>query len=120
MLRNNVIACKKQIASGATEQFECFGLIQKSIQDTLSTNHDEVNRQFSAFQNQMETKLTAIQKAGTESNEQVRETITTALQQSRKEQNNQLHTFGEQVDNRLFNVLTLIILKRLTLLLKTK
>jgi len=99
--RNSV---QKQIASGATEQFECFGLIQKSIQDTLSTNHDEVNRQFSAFQNQMETKLTAIQKAGTESNEQVRETITTALQQSRKEQNNQLHTFGEQVDNRLSSI----------------
>ena len=52
----------------------------------------------------METKLTAIQKAGTESNEQVRETITTALQQSRKEQNNQLHTFGEQVDNRLSSI----------------
>lgn len=96
--RNGV---QKQIASGATEQFERFGVIQKSIQDTLSTNRDEVNRQLGEFQRQMETKLTVIQKAGTDSNEQIGRTITTALQESRQEQNNQLHTFGEQVDNRL-------------------
>lgn len=96
--RNGV---QKQIASGATEQFERFGVIQKSIQDTLSTNRNEVNRQLGEFQQQMETKLTAIQKAGTESNEQIGRTVTTALQKSREEQNNQLHAFGEQVDGRL-------------------
>ena len=99
--RNGV---QKQIASGATEQFERFGVIQKSIQDTLSTNRDEVNRQLGEFQRQMETKLTVIQKAGTDSNEQIGRTITTALQESRQEQNNQLHTFGEQVDSRLSSV----------------
>lgn len=99
--RNGV---QKQIANGATEQFERFGVIQKSIQDTLSTNRDEVNRQLGEFQRQMETKLTVIQKAGTDSNEQIGRTITTALQESRKEQNNQLHTFGEQVDNRLSSI----------------
>lgn len=99
--RNDV---QKQIASGATEQFERFGVIQKSIQDTLSTNRDEVNRQLGEFQQQMETKLTVIQKAGTDSNEQIGRTITTALQESRKEQNNQLHTFGEQVDSRLSSI----------------
>lgn len=85
--RNGV---QKQIASGATEQFERFGVIQKSIQDTLSTNRNEVNRQLGEFERQMEAKLTDI-----------RRTITIALQESRKEQNTQLHTFGEQVDNRL-------------------
>lgn len=49
----------------------------------------------------MEIKLTAIQKAGTENNEQIGRMITNALQNSRKEQNDQLHTFGEQVESRL-------------------
>lgn len=99
--RNSV---QKQIASGATEQFERFGVIQKSIQDTLSANRDEVNRQLGEFQHQVETKLTAIQKAGTDSNEQIGRTVTSALQQSREEQNKQLHTFGEQVDGRLTSI----------------
>lgn len=99
--RNSV---QKQIASGATEQFERFGVIQKSIQDTLSTNRDEVNRQLGEFQHQVETKLTAIQKAGTDSNEQIGRTVTNALQQSREEQNKQFHTFGEQVDGRLTSI----------------
>lgn len=95
---------QKQIASGATEQFERFGVIQKSIQDTLSANREEVNRQLAEFWRQMETQLTAIQKTGTESNEQIGRTVTTALQRSREEQNNQLHIFGEQVDGRLSSI----------------
>lgn len=99
--RNGV---QKQIASGATEQFERFDVIQKSIQNTLSTNRGEVNRQLSEFQQQMETKLTSIQRASTESNEQIRRTITVALQSSRDEQNKQLHIFGEKVDSRLSSI----------------
>lgn len=99
--RNDV---QKQIASGATEQFERFGVIQKSIQETLSTNRGEVNKQLSEFQRQMENKLTEIQKIGAESNDQIGNTVRTALQQSREEQNKQLHTFGEQVDGRLSSI----------------
>ena len=95
---------QKQIASDATEQFRRFDVIQKSIQDTLSANRNEVNLQLGEFQRQMETKLTAIQKAGTESNEQIGRTVAGALQKSREEQNNQLHIFGEQVDGRLSSV----------------
>lgn len=95
---------QKQIANGATEQFARFGVIQKSIQETLSANRKEVNQQLAGFQQQMETKLTAIQKAGTDSNEQIGRTVASALQTSREEQNNQLHTFGEQVDSRLASV----------------
>ena len=92
---------QKQIASGATEQFERFGVIQKSIQDTLSANREEVNRQLAEFQRQMEMQLTTIQKASMESNEQIGRTVMTALQKSREEQNNQLHVFGEQVDGQI-------------------
>ncbi|MCI8428234.1 MAG: DNA recombination protein RmuC [Lachnospira sp.] len=95
---------QKQIASGATEQFERFGVIQKSIQDTLSVNREEVNRQLAEFQRQMEMQLTTIQKASMESNEQIGRTVMTALQKSREEQNNQLHVFGEQVDGRLSSI----------------
>ncbi|MCM1246788.1 MAG: DNA recombination protein RmuC [Roseburia sp.] len=99
--RNGV---QKQIASGATEQFERFDVIQKSIQQTLSMNRDEVNRQLSEFRQQMEIKLAEIQKTGAQSNEQIGSTVRSALQKSREEQNNQLHTFGEQVDGRLSSV----------------
>lgn len=96
--RNSV---QKQIASGTTEQFERFGVIQQSIQDTLSANRREVNQQFAEFQKQMGTQLTFIQKAGMDSNEQIGRSVATALQTSREEQNKQLHTFGEKVDHRL-------------------
>lgn len=99
--RNNV---QKQIADGTTEQFERFGVIQKSIQDTLSNNRDEVNKKLGEFQMQVEGKLAAIQKAGIDSNEQIGRTVAAALQHSREEQNKQLHTFGEQVDGRLSSI----------------
>lgn len=92
---------QKQIAQGTTEQFQRFAVIQQSIQETLSANRNEVNRQLAEFQQEMGTQLTAIQKAGTDSNEQIGRTVTLALQASREEQNKQFHTFSEQVDSRL-------------------
>lgn len=49
----------------------------------------------------MESKLETIQNVGMKSNEQIGRKVTTALQDNRKEQNDQLHEFGEQVNNRL-------------------
>lgn len=96
--RNSV---QKQIASGTTEQFERFGVIQQSIQETLSANRREVNQQLAEFQKQMGTQLTSIQKAGMDGNEQIGRSVALALQTGREEQNKQLHVFGEKVDNRL-------------------
>ncbi len=95
---------QKQISYGTTEQFERFGVIQKSIQDTLSINRKEVNQQLVDFRQQMDTKLQAIQKTCMDSNEQIGRTVMTALQASREEQNNQLHTFREQVGNHLTSI----------------
>ena len=92
---------QQQISNGATEQFERFGVIQQSIQGTLSENRKEVNRQLKDFEQQMESKLETIQNVGMKSNEQIGRNVTTALQDNRKEQNDQLHEFGEQVNNRL-------------------
>lgn len=95
---------QKQIASGATEQFARFGVIQKSIQDTLAANRTEINHQLSELQQQVEARLTTIQKANAESNEQISRTVTIALQTGREEQNNQLHTFSKQLDSRLATI----------------
>lgn len=95
---------QKQIAVGTTEQFERFSVIQKSIQDTLAANRTEINHQLSELQQQVEARLTAIQKANAESNEQISRTVTIALQTSREEQNNQLHTFSKQLDSRLVTI----------------
>lgn len=48
---------QKQIANSTTEQFERFGFIQKSIQDTLSSNRKEVNYQLGEFQKHMSSQL---------------------------------------------------------------
>lgn len=96
--RNSV---QNQIASGATEQFQRFDVIQKSVQNTLSMNREESNRQLGEFRRQMETKLAEIQKASAESSEQIGRAVTSFLQKGREEQNSQLRTFGEQVERRL-------------------
>lgn len=92
---------QKQLASGATEQFERFGMIQKSIQETLQANREEINRQLSSFQQQTEARLTAIQTAATQSNDRMAVNVTAMLQASRAEQNSQLAAFSSQIDNRL-------------------
>ena len=51
-----------QISTGTTEQFQRFGFIQESIQNTLQSNREEVNRQSRAFQSQIDTRLSAIQE----------------------------------------------------------
>lgn len=99
--RNSV---QQQIAAGATEQFQRFDVIQKSIQNTLSVNREETNRHLGEFRRQMETKLTDIQKAGMESNEQIGRVVISTLQKSREEQGNQLRAFGSQVEARLSSI----------------
>ncbi|MDR0424971.1 MAG: DNA recombination protein RmuC [Clostridiales Family XIII bacterium] len=86
-------AVAKQIADGATEQFQRFGMIQESVQHTLQASRTEVGAQLSRFSAQMEMRLAAIQ-------EQTQKT----LQASREETNRQLRGFGEQVDSRLSSI----------------
>jgi DNA recombination protein RmuC len=91
----------KQISSGATEQFQRFGLIQESVQTTLQGNREEVNRQLRAFQAQTDARLSAIQKSGAESNDRINISVTKTLQESRAETNEQLGKFSAQLDARL-------------------
>ena len=83
----------KQIASGATEQFQRFGMIQESVQATLLKSRVETNEQLSNFSSQLDSRLHAIQE----------QTMKT-LQQSREESNRQIREFGEQLDSRLLAI----------------
>lgn len=80
----------KQIMDGTTEQFHRFGLIQDSVQKTLSASRSETNEQLGKFSSQLDLRLANIQ-------DQTQKT----LQESRAETNKQLREFGEQVDSRL-------------------
>ena len=105
----------RQIASGATEQFERFGVIQKSVQETLQANREEANRQLERIN---ESVTSALQASRTETNERlgkfstqldtrlssIQEQTQKTLQSSREETNKQLREFGEQVDSRLSSV----------------
>jgi DNA recombination protein RmuC len=94
----------KQISSGATEQFQRFGLIQESVQTTLKGDREEVNARLREFQTQMEARLTAIQKSNAESNERISTSVNRTLLDNRTETNKQLREFGEQLDSRLSSI----------------
>jgi DNA recombination protein RmuC len=61
----------KQIRDGTTEQFQRFGMIQESIQSTLKSNREELNKQLREFQEQIDSRLLSIQRANTESIEKL-------------------------------------------------
>ena len=104
-----------QIANGTTEQFERFGVIQKSIQETLQANREETNRQLYKIN---ETVTSTLQTSRIETNERlekfstqldtrlssIQEQTQKTLQSNREETNKQLREFGEHVDSRLFSV----------------
>jgi DNA recombination protein RmuC len=89
-LRDGVM---KQLSVGATEQFERFGMIQDSVQQTLQASRTETNERLDKFSAQLDTRLSSIQ-------EQTQKT----LQANREETNQRLREFGEQVDSRLSSI----------------
>lgn len=92
---------QKQISNGTTEQFQRFAVIQQSIQETLSANRMEANRQLAEFQQEMGNQLVAIQKAGTDSNEQIGRTVTLALQALQESNEKRLEQIQNVVDEKL-------------------
>lgn len=91
----------RQIAGGATEQFQRFGVIQESVQSTLQKNREELNGQLRDFQSRMDQRLSDIWRGGAESNEKINASVTTTLAASRTETNEQLGKFSAQLDTRL-------------------
>ncbi|MDR2088628.1 MAG: DNA recombination protein RmuC [Clostridiales Family XIII bacterium] len=112
----------RQIASGATEQFRRFDVIQESVQRALTASREEQAKQmreFGAQIDKMNADVTAtLQTSRAETNEQLgkfsaqldaRLTATgeqtqKTLQTSREEQSKRLREFGEQMDSRLSGI----------------
>ncbi|MCL1903456.1 MAG: DNA recombination protein RmuC [Oscillospiraceae bacterium] len=82
--QNEII--QKQISNGATEQFERFGLIQKSVQETLQTNfltiNSENNRQLERINATLEGKIKALQESNEKRLEQIRGVVDEKLQKT--------------------------------------
>lgn len=66
---------QRQIAQGATEQFTRFGVMQKSMQDTLSDNRREISQQLHTFGEQVNHRLSSIQRTNTEHIEKINTTL---------------------------------------------
>lgn len=96
--RNDV---QRQIASGTTEQFERFGMIQKSIQDTLSANRGEVNQQLHAFGEQVDNRLSSIQRANTENIEKINTTLESKMKSLQESNEKRLEQIQGVVDEKL-------------------
>lgn len=96
--RNDV---QKQIANGATEQFERFGVIQKSIQDTLSSNRSEVNSQLHTFGEQVDNRLSSIQRANTENIEKINTTLERRMNALQESNEKRLEQIQGVVDEKL-------------------
>lgn len=92
---------QRQIANGATEQFERFAVIQKSIQDTLSANREEQNRQLRIFGEQVDSRLSSVQRANAENIEKINSTLETKMKALQESNEKRLEQMQGVVDEKL-------------------
>ena len=85
---------QKQIASGAMEQFERFGMIQKSVQETLQTNSKSV-------ETMLDIRLSAIQRGNTENIERVNATLESKMKALQESNEKRLEQMQAVVDEKL-------------------
>ncbi len=90
-----------QISHGATEQFERFGMIQKSIQGTLSENRKELNLQLHTFSEQVDSRLSSIQRANTENIEKINTTLESKMKSLQESNEKRLEQIQGVVDEKL-------------------
>ncbi len=92
---------QRQIAHGATEQFERFGMIQKSIQDTLSANRVEISRQLCTFGEQVDSRLSSIQRASAEQTDRMNATLENRIRALQESNEKRLEQIRGVVDEKL-------------------
>ena len=92
---------RKQIADGATEQFERFGLIQKSIQETLQTNRREENRQLDAFAGRLDARLSSMMRADADNIEKISATLERRMKELQESNEKRLEQMQGVVDEKL-------------------
>lgn len=113
--RNGV---QKQIANGATEQFKLFAVMQKSIQDTLSTNRREVNQQLHIFGEKVENRLSAIQHNNSENIEKINATLENKMKLLQESNEKRLDQIQGVVDEKLQKTLETRLAKSFELVSK--
>ncbi|MCL2604578.1 MAG: DNA recombination protein RmuC [Defluviitaleaceae bacterium] len=91
----------RQIAGGATEQFNRFGLIQKSVTETLQLNREEVNKRLREFSEQVDTRLFSIQRGNTENMEKVTTTLENKMKSLQESNEKRLEQMQNVVDEKL-------------------
>ena len=102
----------KQIANSATEQFERFGLIQRSIQDTLLTSsksmentlqssRTETNAQLDKFREQLDTRLSSLQRGNAENVEKLSATLESKMKSLQESNEKRLEQMQGLVDEKL-------------------
>lgn len=92
---------ERQIANGATEQFMRFGMIQKSVQDTLSANREEINRQLRILGEQVDSRLSSVQRANAESIEKINGTLESKMAALQESNEKRLEQMQGVVDEKL-------------------
>jgi len=91
----------RQISSGATEQFQRFGVIQESVQATLQNNREEINKQLRELQEQIDRRLSSIQHAGSENIEKVNLTLENKMKSLQESNEKRLEQMQAVVDEKL-------------------
>ena len=91
----------KQIANGATEQFQRFGMIQESVQSTLQKNREETNGQLRDFQTQIDKRLSDIQRGNSENIEKINTTLETKMKSLQESNEKRLEQMQGVVDEKL-------------------
>lgn len=92
---------QEQIAQGTTQQFERFAMIQKSIQGTLSENRRELNQQLHTFSEQVDNRLSSIQRANAENSEKLNATLENKIKSLQDSNEKRLEQIQGVVDEKL-------------------
>jgi len=104
-----------QIEVGATQQFERFGMIQTALNQTLSDNREEINKQLATNREEVSNQFerfgriqTALSGTLSDNREEINKQLTMnrtevnkELARSREEINNQLYTNREETNRQL-------------------
>ncbi|MDR0571182.1 MAG: DNA recombination protein RmuC [Clostridiales Family XIII bacterium] len=90
-----------QISAGATEQFRRFGMIQESVQTTLQGNRAESNRQLRDFQEQIDGRLSSIQRGYAENVEKLNAMLESRMRALQESNEKRLEQMRGVVDEKL-------------------
>jgi DNA recombination protein RmuC len=92
---------QRQIASGATEQFQRFGIIQESVQSTLQASREETNKRLHEFGEQVDARLSSIQRGNAENIEKLNATLESKMKSLQESNEKRLEQMRSVVDEKL-------------------